>query len=332
MHPGQYQGKPFKWNLPKTSWGKDEGYANTAKMISALRVTPPEGEEPFLFRQFGPKTTSPFSGTTWRSRRMTSHQLAACREDIMRAYTLNMVGKFTSCSYEFRAFPGLGQLMGASPEEEHALGNWTKPKAMPEYDSDHDLRTSFIVKWSLVEACRIAASTIKITKPDKAWNFSWGSVPTYVPDWTVFRSEATAKAQDMTAKPVVETCMILPASFTTDKSVEDITARSDCSEDSSTSNSSLDDSEDGLEKEGHLHELLLAARVTISAHGKAPKSLVRMVADDDGSTTLIKLACSSRLTRASSTKETAEQLTIGEHLACKKCCSLWPDYITGFWD
>ena len=232
---------------------------------------------------------------------MTSHQLAACREDIMRAYPFNMTGKFTSCSYEFRrAFPGLGQFMGASPEKEHALGNWTKPKTMPEYYSDHDLRTSFIVKWSLVKACRIAASTIKMTKPDKAWHFSWGSVPTYVPDWIVFRSEATAKAQDMTAKPVVETSMILPASFTTEKSVEDITARSDCSEDSSTSNSSLDDSEDGLEKEGHLHELLLAARVTIVAQCKAQKSLVHMVADDDDdSTTLIKLACSSRLNHSS---------------------------------
>ena len=100
--------------------------------------------------------------------------------------------------------------MGATPEEEHALGNWTKPKSMPEYYSDHDLRVSFIVKWSLVKACRVSASTIKMTKPDKAWNFSWGAVPTYVPDWTVFRAEATAKAQDMTAKPTVVTAMSLP--------------------------------------------------------------------------------------------------------------------------
>ena len=53
---------------------------------------------------------------------------------------------------------------------------------MPEYYSDHNLRMSFIVKWSLVKACRIAASTVKMTKPDKAWNLFWGSVPTYVPD------------------------------------------------------------------------------------------------------------------------------------------------------
>ena len=114
----------------------------------------------------------------------------------------------------------------------------------------------------------------------------------------------------------------------------DLTARSDCSEDSSTSNSSLDDSEDGLAKESHLQELLLAARITIVAHGKAAKSLVHMVADDDDddSTTLIKLSCSSTLNRSSSTKETAEQLKEWEHMPCKKCCSLWPDYITGFWD
>ena len=206
---------------------------------------------------------------------MTSHQLAKCREEIMRAYPLNMVGQFTSRSYEFRrAFPSLSQLMGASPEEEHAMGNWTKPKTMPEYYSDHDLRMSFIVKWSLVKACRIAASTVKMTKPDKAWNFSWGSVPTYVPDWTVFRAEATATAQDITANRIITTSMSLPSSFTTDKSVEDITARSDCSEDSSTSNSSLDDSEDGLAKEGHLHELLLAARITIVAHGKSEKRVL----------------------------------------------------------
>ena len=90
----------------------------------------------------------------------------------MRAYPLNIVGNFKSCPYEFRrAFPGLGQLMGASPEEEHALGNWIKQKTMPEYYSDHNLRMSFIVKWSLVKAYRIAASTVKMTKPDKAWNF-----------------------------------------------------------------------------------------------------------------------------------------------------------------
>ena len=267
------------------SWGKGEDYANTAKMMSTLRLSPPEGEEAFLLRQFGPKTTNPFGGTEWRSGRMTSHQLAKRREEFMRAYPLNMVGTFTSCSYEFRrAFPGLGQLMGASPEEEHALENWAKPKTMPEYYSDHDLRMSFIVKWSLVKACRIAASPVKMTKPDKAWNFSWGSVPTYVPDWTVFRAEATAKAQDMTAKPMIATSMSLPSSFTADKSDEEITARSDCSDDSSTSNSSLDDPEDGLKKEGHFHELLLAARITIVAHGKAPKSLLHIVPDDDEST------------------------------------------------
>ena len=158
-------------------------------------------------------------------------------------------------------------------------------------------------------------------------------MPTYVPDWTVFRAEATAKAEDMTATPIVATSMSLPSSFTADKSVEDTAVHSDCSEDSSTLNSSLDDSEDGLEKEGHLHELLLAARITIAAHGKAIKSLVHMVADDDDdSTALIKLACNSRLNRSSYIKETAEQLKVGKHMPCKKCCSQWPDYITGFWD
>ena len=38
---GKYKGKPFQWSLPKMSWGKDEGYANTAKMMHALRTTPP---------------------------------------------------------------------------------------------------------------------------------------------------------------------------------------------------------------------------------------------------------------------------------------------------
>jgi hypothetical protein len=223
--------------------------------------------------------------------------------------------------------------MGATPEEEHALGNWTKPKSMPEYYSDHDLRMSFIVKWSLVKACRVSAATVKMTKPDKAWNFSWGSVPTYVPDWKVFRAEATAKAQDMSAKPTVVTAMSLPPSFTTDKSVEVNEASSDCSSDSNVSASSIDDSEDGMEKEGHLHELLLSARTTIVAHGKSAKSLVHLVADDDDDTSvLIKLACSSRLNRSSSTKETAEQLKLGEHMPCKTCRSKWSDYITGFWD
>ena len=265
---------------------------------------------------------------------MTLHQLAKCREHVMRAYPLNMAGDFKSCSYEFRrAFLGLGQLMGATPEEEHALGNWTKKKSMPDYYSDHNLRMSFIVKWLLVKSCRVIASTEEKTKPDKAWNFSWGSVPSDVPDLSVYRAEATAKAEDMTSRPVEMTTMTLPASFTTDKSSEDTAKGSDCSDDSSSSNSFLDDSEGGLEKEGHLHELLLAARTTIVAHGKAPKSPVHMVADDDDdSTTLIKLACKSRLNHASSKEETVEQLKVGEHMPCKKCVTQWPDYITGFWD
>ena len=66
----------------------------------------------------------------------------------------------------------------------------------------------------------------------------------------------------------------------------------------SSSNSSLDDSEAGRENEDHLNELLVAARTTIVFHGKAKKSLKHMVApDDDSSTPLIKLVCSSRLNR-----------------------------------
>ena len=72
--------------------------------------------------------------------------------------------------------------MGATPEEENALDNWAGKKSMADYYSDHNLRTSLIVKWLLVKACRVAASTVKKTKPDKAWNFSWGAVPSYVPD------------------------------------------------------------------------------------------------------------------------------------------------------
>ena len=36
---GKYKGKPFQWPLPKMSWGKDEGYANTKKMLQALRTS-----------------------------------------------------------------------------------------------------------------------------------------------------------------------------------------------------------------------------------------------------------------------------------------------------
>ena len=154
-----------------------------------------------------------------------------------------------------------------------------------------------------------------------------------MPDWTVFRADAIAKAQDMSAKPTVVTAMSLPPSFTTDKSVEVNEASSDCSSDSNVSASSLDDSENGMAKEGHLHELLLSARTTIVAHGKSAKSLVHLVADDDDDTSvLIKLACSSRVNRSSSTKETAERLKLGEHMPCKTCRSKWSDYITGFWD
>ena len=167
----------------------------------------------------------------------------------------------------------------------------------------------------------------------KMYPYKGGRDGTYVPDWSTLRAEATAKAQDMTVKPTVDTSMYLPPSFTTDKSVEVGKACSDCSSDSNVSNSSVDDSDDGLAKEGHLHDLLVSARSTILAHGKSAKSLVHLVTDDDDDTSmLIKLACNSRLNRSSSTKETAESLTLGEHMPCKKCQPLWSDYITGFWD
>ena len=95
------------------------------------------------------------------------------------------------------------------------------------------------------------------------------------------------KAEDITAKPIQRTYMTLPESFTMDE--EDKGRESD----SSSPNSPLDDSEAGLENEGHLHELLLAARTTIVAHGQSPKSLVHIVSPDgDDSTPLIKLVCS----------------------------------------
>ena len=99
-----------------------------------------------------------------------------------------------------------------------------------------------------------------------------------------------------------------------------------------SSNSSLDDSEEGRENEGHLHDLLLAARTTVVAHGKTSKSLVHVVApDDDRDTPLIKLVCSSRLNRISSIMTTTEQLTLGAHKPCTQCMKNWLDY-TSFWD
>ena len=137
----------------------------------------------------------------------------------------------------------------------------------------------------------------------------------------------------MTVKSTVVTSMYLPPSFTADKSVEVNKASSDCSSDSNISASSIDDSDDGMAKEGHLHELLVSARSTIVANGKSAKSLVHLVTDDDDETSMfIKLACNSRLICFSRTKETAESLTLGEHMPCKKCQPLWSDYITGFWD
>ena len=152
-------------------------------------------------------------------------------------------------------------------------------------------------------------------------------MPSYVHDWVAYKAEAIANAEDITAKPFEGTYMTFPESFTMDE--EDKGKESD----SSSSNSSLDDPEAGLEHEGHLHDVLVAARTTIVAHGKAPTSLVHMVSpDDDSSTPLIKLVCSSRSNRTSSIMETAEQLKLGARNPCAKCKKQWPDYMTGFWD
>ena len=132
-----------------------------------------------------------------------------------------------------------------------------------------------------------------------------GSVPTYVPDWTVHRAEAFTKAENITATSIERTFVTIFKSFTQDggKGME--------SDSTSSSGSSMDGSESGQEHEGHPHELLVVARSTFVAHGKAPSSLVHQVApDDDKDITVIKLMYKSRLNLESSTMETAEKLKL----------------------
>ena len=92
---------------------------------------------------------------------------------------------------------------------------------MADHYSANNLRLSLVVKWMLVKACRVTGSTLKKTKPDKAWNFSWGAVPTYAPDWSVDEAEALAKAEDITTKPIQRTFMTIPESYTQDKNDEE---------------------------------------------------------------------------------------------------------------
>ena len=61
---GKNKGKPFPWVLPKETWGKDNGYDSSAKIIASLRTSSADDEKSYLMAQFGPCTTDPFSATT----------------------------------------------------------------------------------------------------------------------------------------------------------------------------------------------------------------------------------------------------------------------------
>ena len=41
-------GKPFPWVFPKETWGEDNGYKSSAKMIASLRTSPAEDEKSYL--------------------------------------------------------------------------------------------------------------------------------------------------------------------------------------------------------------------------------------------------------------------------------------------
>ena len=74
---GKDKSKPFNWVVPATTTAGSQGAYN---MMEVVRATPPDGEDPWLIRQFGPNTKEPMSATHWRDKKMSGVQMMGGRQ------------------------------------------------------------------------------------------------------------------------------------------------------------------------------------------------------------------------------------------------------------
>ena len=94
-------------------------------MMEVVRATPPDGEDPWLIRQFGPNTKDPMSATHWRDKKMSGVQMMGGKQNLLREYPMNVRFTMSICSYASRREgSNLLALMGAPAVIRHAHGNW----------------------------------------------------------------------------------------------------------------------------------------------------------------------------------------------------------------
>ena len=54
------------------------------KMLSTLRLSPPEGEEPWLVYQCGPSGLRPLEAKYMKAKEASPHQMACCRVNLLQ--------------------------------------------------------------------------------------------------------------------------------------------------------------------------------------------------------------------------------------------------------
>ena len=174
------------------------------------------------------------------------------------------------------------------------------------------------------------------------WDFERGDIPLHVPFTDAIQQTFLRESVDITneaewsaARLGMSLHFAGPTGFHT--SLDFPTAEEDSfqaePDADSDGDSSLDDSEEGEQEEGHQAELLAIARSTVLVGGKGKATKVHPLRDDDnGLSNIVSVSCGLRVFCTSARVENAENFLINKRKPCKDCMLLWPDIITTLFD
>jgi len=144
---GKDKSMPFHWVIPATTTAGPQGAYN---MMSVVRATPPSGEEPWLIRQFGPNTKDPMAATHWRDTPMSSVQMMAARQNLLKEYPMCAKFGMSINSYASRrAGANLLTVINAEDVIRTAFGNWKASKSMPDLYTENKWSVRRPKLWSL---------------------------------------------------------------------------------------------------------------------------------------------------------------------------------------
>ena len=356
---GKDRSKPFHWTIPATTTAGSQGAQN---MMEVVRATPPEGEEPYLIRQFGPNTKDPMAASHWRDRPMTGVQMMAARQNLLKEYPMCAKFNMSFTSYASRrAGTNLLAVINAEEVIRRAHGNWKACCAMPDVYTEDRLMISAKAKTLVVGVIQLMIKRIGKT------DFRWGDIPSIVrkedrdkilddaallyndvriPDRTrefvtqqmsldlpakdfldadVWTLEGTHKIWEEIhdQRPAKETASNAPESSTSGKQRAQ---QSPESSDSESSASSIETEGEDVEADylADINKIETAKLVT----GKAKQSWVH-VADvtDNGLDDRWALNCTTRLLRATATPGDLRMMQGTGKPFCPTCTLLWPHHI-----